>query len=196
MRTAEVERALLAHPTKQLPYVRRFMVDPIERRFIDVSNTELTTALETHGQMWSRQNSQAAWIRKLSNHICPFCLHRPSEHALQCQHIICDTCVARKGELLMSREYFYAIRRCPLCQTPSTLEVQLKPPTAGVRIATFDGGGVRGVLLLRILYALQKKMGVENPVQDFIDLLFGTSAGKSFHHCGPCIFTLTSQQEV
>ncbi len=71
----------------------------------------------------------------------------------------------------------YHVQRCPLCGAGS-LEVTLKPPTAGVRVLTIDGGGVRGVVPLEFLRILQDTIGPECPVQDLFDLAFGTSSGK------------------
>ena len=62
---------------------------------------------------------------------------------------------------------------------PVQLTVQLKPPTAGIRVMSIDGGGVRGIVPLEFLDLLQRSLGPECPLQDFFDLAFGTSAGKS-----------------
>lgn len=54
--------------------------------------------------------------------------------------------------------------------------VALKPTSAGVRMLTLDGGGVRACMQLEILQALQLELG-ELPLQCFFDLMVGTSAG-------------------
>lgn len=59
----------------------------------------------------------------------------------------------------------------------SSLTVTLKPPTAGIRILTIDGGGIRGVVPLEFMRKLQDKVGPDCPIQDLFDLAFGTSSG-------------------
>lgn len=61
--------------------------------------------------------------------------------------------------------------------------MHIKPPTAGVRILSIDGGGVRGVIPLRALHDLeltiQTLIGDQITIQDNFDLAVGTSTGKS-----------------
>lgn len=52
------------------------------------------------------------------------------------------------------------------------------PPTAGVRVLTFDGGGVRGLVTLIYLLLLQDQIGLNYPVQEHFDVVVGTSSGK------------------
>ncbi len=52
------------------------------------------------------------------------------------------------------------------------------PPTAGLRLLTFDGGGVRGLATLQYLQCLQEEIGLPYPVQENFDVVFGTSIGK------------------
>jgi patatin-like phospholipase/acyl hydrolase len=56
--------------------------------------------------------------------------------------------------------------------------IQLKPRCAGARILTLDGGGIRGIVELSVLQALQKAVGLEEfPIRDMFDLIVGTSTG-------------------
>ncbi|KAL8642303.1 MAG: hypothetical protein Q9228_000981, partial [Teloschistes exilis] len=61
---------------------------------------------------------------------------------------------------------------CPMCEEGS-LSVILKPPTAGIRILSIDGGGVRGAVPLEFLSVLQELLGDECAIQDLFDLAFG-----------------------
>ena len=65
-----------------------------------------------------------------------------------------------------------------LCDRVCELRVILKPPTAGIRILSVDGGGIRGIVPLEFLSVLQDALGQGCLVQDMFDLAFGTSAGK------------------
>jgi hypothetical protein len=56
--------------------------------------------------------------------------------------------------------------------------VKTLPPTAGVRVWTFDGGGVRGLASLQYIQKLQDRIGLPYPVQKHFDVAFGTSIGK------------------
>jgi patatin-like phospholipase/acyl hydrolase len=57
-----------------------------------------------------------------------------------------------------------------------------KPPTAGIRILTVDGGGVRGIVPLKALLQLEEAMnhllGYSGSIQEHFDLAFGTSSGR------------------
>ncbi|KAI9732137.1 MAG: hypothetical protein M1834_004233 [Cirrosporium novae-zelandiae] len=111
------------------------------------------------------------------NTTCLFCLRRKPEHVFQCGHSICDTCVEILGEDVLGLEHHYMLSACVLCQKGNSLTVRLKPPTAGVRILSIDGGGVRGIVPLEMLSALQNVLGSDCRIQDFFDLAVGTSSG-------------------
>ena len=58
---------------------------------------------------------------------------------------------------------------------------RIKPPTAGSRILSIDGGGIRGVVPLEFLHLLQGILGPSLSLLDLFDQAFGTSSGKSTH---------------
>lgn len=113
-----------------------------------------------------------------TNQCCLYCIAAKPEHVLACGHSICDNCVRIFGEADKELEHCYNIGACILCKEPTNLKVVLKPPTAGVRILSVDGGGVRGIVPLEFLHLLQQKLGAQCKVQDMFDLAVGTSAGK------------------
>ena len=117
------------------------------------------------------------WSVLRSNKTCLSCLRRQPEHTSSCGHASCDVCIQLFGKLLPLKEYRYHVERCVLCGVGS-LTVNLKPPTAGVRILTIDGGGIRGVIPLEFLRILQELVGPDCPIQDLFDLAFGTSSGE------------------
>lgn len=59
----------------------------------------------------------------------------------------------------VDREHAFILKRCGLCLRPADLTVHLKPPTAGVRILSVDGGGIRGIVPLEFLELLQRSFG-------------------------------------
>lgn len=109
---------------------------------------------------------------------CVFCLTGPPRHVLDCGHSLCDGCVRRFGDAHRHKSSTFFIDTCMMCGTSSRLDVQLKPATAGIRILSIDGGGIRGVVPLQYLYKLQEKLGNAVRVQDFFDMAFGVSAGR------------------
>lgn len=68
--------------------------------------------------------------------------------------------------------------------------VRLKPPTAGIRILSIDGGGVRGIIPLEILSMLQGIAGSSCPVQDLFDLVYGTSIGQYSNYTRAYLLTI------
>ena len=125
------------------------------------------------------KQSAMPWSQMQSNRTCLYCLGRKPEHVLTCGHSLCETCIRTFGWPHAAIEYRYQIECCLLCQSGS-LKVTLKPPTAGFRILSVDGGGVRGIVPLEFLVLLQNTIGATCRIQDLFDLAFGTSSGKSF----------------
>ncbi|PPJ52524.1 hypothetical protein CBER1_10253 [Cercospora berteroae] len=53
----------------------------------------------------------------------------------------------------------------------------MKPLYAGVRVLSLDGGGIRGIVELEVLHAIERELDDSLPVQAFFDLIVGTSTG-------------------
>jgi predicted acylesterase/phospholipase RssA len=78
--------------------------------------------------------------------------------------------------------FFLIIRRSGLInnsegECPPDWPIFIKPPTAGTRILSLDGGGVRGIVELTILQQIERELGGGLYIQDFFDLIVGTSTG-------------------
>lgn len=136
-----------------------------------------TSAALIHRDNIARNSLKWAFLK--SNLTCFTCLHRRPEHTLSCGHAMCDVCLRIFGQPT-SRSYRFVIRKCTLCCS-GTLTAGLKPPTAGVRILSIDGGGIRGVVPLAFLELLQQTIGPKLRLQDLFDLALGTSSGKLTH---------------
>lgn len=77
--------------------------------------------------------------------------------------------------------YSYLVAQCVLCNSAEQLTVRLMPPTASSRVLVLDGGGVRGVLTLQMLHALEVHRRLTYPVYDEFDMALGTSTGTHVH---------------
>ena len=116
------------------------------------------------------------WTRIKNTEFC-FCFQRPPENVLTCSHALCDTCVRNFGAEYKTFDGQYCIPACPFCQQ-GELTVGLKPFTAGLRLLSLDGGGVRGKITVLILKMLQATLGDELMLQDLFDVVYGTSVGE------------------
>lgn len=77
----------------------------------------------------------------------------------------------------------YTHEQCLLCGVGDRImgwpwKIHLKPKSAGVRLLSLDGGGVRGVAELEILKRVETEIGLHIPITDFFDLIVGTNTGK------------------
>jgi hypothetical protein len=105
---------------------------------------------------------------------------RMPEKVLNCGHAMCDTCLKSHGSKDLEGGYAFKITDCPICGTCSGQSFRLIPPTAGIRLLSVDGGGVRGMVPIIFLSHLEKCLEMLGcPLSEYFDLVCGTSAGKS-----------------
>lgn len=91
------------------------------------------------------------------------------------------------GNQMQGEVHSFRLHNCPLCQAPiDEFRAVFKPPTAGIRILSIDGGGIRGVIplaaLKRIQLAFTQTTGIKGPIQNHFDLALGTSSGTAPFH--------------
>lgn len=151
----------------------------VNESFAKEGSKDFNWAVQCRLRILKATHGYVRWDKVRSNICCLGCFGDCPQHVLSCTHSLCDSCVPRFGEPESTQEYRYAVWKCPICSTPSDLRVVLKPPTAGIRVLNIDGGGVRGVVPLKILELLQASMGQGGPIQDYFDIAFGVSAGTS-----------------
>lgn len=113
---------------------------------------------------------------------CYTCLARMSDSKLECGHTICSICIQIFGVKSIFGRYSYTLKDCLLCRSNTGgFILTLKPPTAGVRILSIDGGGVRGVIPIKALIGLEdmieRLINCKFPIQQNFDLALGTSSG-------------------
>ncbi|KAL9049151.1 MAG: hypothetical protein Q9162_007370 [Coniocarpon cinnabarinum] len=117
--------------------------------------------------------------RYLSNTICLCCFREVPKHPLQCGHVLCESCI--NAYAVEQRPTFVKIENCPLHPPETRWQapwiIARKPPLAGVRVLCLDGGGMRGIVDLEVLRMLQHTLGDRIPIQEFFDLIVGTSTG-------------------
>lgn len=121
------------------------------------------------------------YTRHLFSHrTCFCCLLQTPEKPLTCGHTLCDVCIRLFGKALLEMKYLFALSDCPLCGMANARgPYQMIPPTAGIRVLSLDGGGIRGIVLLVVLQELEKKMAqLQVSIREYFDFVCGTSSGK------------------
>lgn len=133
--------------------------------------------------------------RYITHAICLCCLGNPPEHHLGCGHVICTECATDYGKPNNTDQI--VADECPICDDadrlsykPSPTVIYKQPAYSGQRVLVLEGyvtlfalnrwcmltkrsGGVRGIVELRIMEALERELrGV--PLQRFFDLVVGT----------------------
>ncbi|KAK0515924.1 hypothetical protein JMJ35_001958 [Cladonia borealis] len=115
----------------------------------------------------------------ISHYTCFCCLGEIPLHPLTCGHVLCSPCVRSYGKSKGSG--LIEILECPICAReesgPQQTVIQFKPALAGVRVLCFDGGGIRGIVELEVLKAIEKALPADIPIRSFFDLIVGTSTG-------------------
>ncbi|KAI1079978.1 hypothetical protein F5B20DRAFT_147122 [Whalleya microplaca] len=115
----------------------------------------------------------------LSYSACFSCLRELPEYALPCGHVLCLPCVQAYGR--KTSRTTTELSRCPLHVRERMSEqpwvVTTKPPYAGVRLLCLDGSGIRGIVELQVLRAIEKILGPQLPIHLFFDLITGTNTG-------------------
>jgi predicted acylesterase/phospholipase RssA len=120
----------------------------------------------------------------LSHSTCFCCLMHSPQHVLRCRHVLCTQCVRAYGRSLDANAESRSVLSldcCPLHPDDTRWQnpciIRFEPEHAGVRLLCLDGGGMRGIVELEVLRAIQHEIGNRVPLQAFFDLIIGTSTG-------------------
>ncbi|KAI2839628.1 hypothetical protein CBS11350_7459 [Aspergillus niger] len=146
----------------------------VEKEFASLHAQLSTTVQSVQIRKEVFRSQRSLWRDVTTNQVCLFCLRRPPEHMMPCRHTICDTCACIFGQRSRGAEYHFDLACCPLCLKQFSFVVRVLPPTKGPTILVLDGGGIRGVVTLGFLKALEEEIGV---LRGAFDLTVGTSAG-------------------
>ncbi|KAI1208514.1 uncharacterized protein F4807DRAFT_452194 [Annulohypoxylon truncatum] len=142
--------------------------------------SEYHIAAEVHKKSINEFYRSLGNADKFKSHTACFsCLRELPEHALPCGHVLCLPCIEAYGAKVSKTTI--ELRSCPLHAQDTTWEaprsVLVKPAFAGTRILCLDGGGIRGIVELQTLKAIEKILGPKLPIRLFFDLIVGTSTG-------------------
>ncbi|KAJ5047776.1 hypothetical protein J3E72DRAFT_204316 [Bipolaris maydis] len=124
----------------------------------------------------TRWQSSAAASQKLYK-VCLACMQADPQHKLTCGHVVCEKCFIDMGNSPATDPYLYTLNCCPFCSQISEVTVRVKPATAGLRVLSIDGGGIRAAIPIQFLCALENAIGLDIPIQEHFDLAYGTSSG-------------------
>jgi hypothetical protein len=134
-------------------------------------------AAEMHRHTLRRHHSHLANIK--SHRSCFCCFVRMPEKVLACGHALSDPCIKIFGTRSKAERNSYELAECVLCGANHQRAIfRFIPPTAGIRRLSIDGGGAKGMVPLMYLdhmNTLLAPLGL--PVQDYFDLVCGTSTG-------------------
>ncbi|KAF2103254.1 FabD/lysophospholipase-like protein [Rhizodiscina lignyota] len=171
-------RDAIQNYTHRIDIQEKFLSDlehELERQLSELQSQQGRTAL--HYTKTLRHLNSEIPIPK-SHELCS-CLMRMPERDLSCGHSFCETCLQLIAQKCNMRRYHYTITGCPACgEEQKEPCFRLLPPTAGVRLLSIDGGGVRGVIPLMVLSSVEKSLSyLQCPLRDYFDLILGSSAG-------------------
>ena len=156
----------------------RLLEDNFLKLFENLNRSARNTSVDLHRQVLLKMSMDSLSIR--SDDTCFTCLRRRPQYNLPCGHCICENCVRSFGRKNQYDPWLFEVDSCFFCGlTTCGVTVKTLPPTAGIRVLTLDGGGVRGLTTLEFLRHLQDKIGLPYPVQENFDVVFGTSCGES-----------------
>jgi hypothetical protein len=156
------------------------LTNAVENRFCEGANAIIdgrTSAVVSHQNTLFKYRED--WAKLFSNKTCFACFARRPENTLRCGHSLYDPCIAIHGSSSVETPWTSKIETCPLCNTKVNDIFKTKPPTAGVRVLSIDGGGVRGLASIAWLRELQSVLGLSIPIPDQFDFAIGTSSGSS-----------------
>ena len=160
------------------------MVEDAFQTLFDQLDLSLSiTSVDLHRQLLF--NSSESWHSFRLDGTCLVCLRRTPQYGLPCGHSISHNCIQKFGKQSNIDPWLIEVESCFVCGLDTSgVVVKTTPRTAGIRVLTLDGGGVRGLEHLQYLQYLQDRIGLPFPVQENFDVVFGTSSGTSMNSFG------------
>jgi hypothetical protein len=139
-------------------------------------NSNTLSASELHCEALRANHPHFTGLK--SHRTCFSCFLRMPEKVLTCGHALCDPCIRIFGTRCRSERNTYELAECVLCGViQKNCKFRFVPPTAGIRMLSVDGGGVRGVIPLVFLQHLDLALApLGCAIRDHFDFVCGTSA--------------------
>ncbi|KAH8891477.1 hypothetical protein GQ53DRAFT_865128 [Thozetella sp. PMI_491] len=127
---------------------------------------------------------QVSWEQCRSDDTCLMCVAQRPSVTLTCEHRLCNPCaIVCSG----SGSGPCPVPRCPLCQAENDRAIELRPPTAGLRVLELGGTVHHKLMVLRFLKDVERKIGMRRyPLGKHFDLVVGSEIGTSHEglvHC-------------
>jgi hypothetical protein len=150
------------------------------REQADSSISDQTVAWDLHLESVNDfyGNMQVPATKLRSHATCLCCLTDVPQYPLPCGHVLCERCARAFGT---EYELSLTLDRCPMHRTDAPWEERatfnLKSQEAGVCTLSLDSGGVRGIVQLETLRAIEQALGGHVPVHRFFDLIVGAGSG-------------------
>ena len=175
------------HESSQASAIRSSLVKTIKESFISdycLVAIGQGSALDFHCARLSELQPQLAYLQ--TNRLCLSCIMDMPEKVLPCGHAVCDNCIRTFGHQSASSKHTFHLKNCLICgEDEMDLTYQLIPSTAGVRILSLDGGGVRGVIPMTFLCHLESTLSwLDCPLRTHFDFACGTSSGMFYTNFG------------
>ena len=129
--------------------------------------TDEKIVLRLHRQYANEFYTSVDAAEKIFSHAsCFCCLMEVPEHPLPCGHVLCAACVQSYGKT--SSKCVVEMSYCPMHMDDTRLNyphiIKFKHKGAGTRVLCLDGGGIRGIVALEVLRAIEQDLGGEIPV--------------------------------
>jgi hypothetical protein len=160
--------------TEGFPEHAQYLCQDILRHFCQSwATVGVSSSLE---QRRSYLNSKPfTWRSLKTNSTCLSCLLRGPDAILPCGHSLCYNCARLWGINVRIPDHSFQLRKCYLCFQSLNYIVHCPPPTVSPIVFALDGGGIRGVITLRFLQELERRIPL--PLWQIPNLTVGTSAG-------------------
>ncbi|SMR43927.1 unnamed protein product [Zymoseptoria tritici ST99CH_3D1] len=141
--------------------------------------SEESLALDLHIDYLNTFFEAVGPASSISSHAtCFCCLMDVPEHPLPCGHVLCTACIKAYGKQKRSS---VVVSCCPLHRESTNWAkpqiIKFKPAGAGARVLSLDGGGIRGIVQLEVLRAIENVLGGHISAPSFFDLIVGTGTG-------------------
>lgn len=120
---------------------------------------------------------QTLWRSVSPFSACAMCPFRALHVSLHCGHGVCENCVWHWSRRPVHSS-LCRFDECPACGDTTSFAVRLRPPTAGYRTLSLDGGGIRGIVELVVLHHIMTRLPPSLGVSQMFDFIVGTSTGS------------------